>query len=132
MSRHTIRGEVLAGASEKLILDDGIFTEGHRVKSFTIIGANNGSIESKCVLSYGDSVTGIAFSDGNQFGWSIWDTDTTNGVRHFSLVDPDHVILQDMFITSLSGAASFLVEIEPITLTEAQGVLQLVKAKRQA
>lgn len=131
MSRHTIRGEVPAGSTEKLILDDGIFTQGHRVKSFTVIGANNGTIASSCVLSYQDSVTGIAFSDGNQIGWALWDTDTTNGVRHFSLVDPDHVIQQDLFITSLSGGGSFLVEIEPVTLTEAQGVLQLVKAKRQ-
>jgi len=132
MSRHTIRGEVLAGQRELLILDDGVFTQGHRVTSFVIIGANNGATASECVLSYGEDVTGIAFSDGNQFGWALWDADTTTGNRHFSLVDPDHVIQQDLFIHSLSGQASFLIEVEPVTLTEAQGVLQLVKAKRQA
>lgn len=133
MPRHTIRGTLLAGTTERLILDDGVFTEGHRVKSISIIGANNGDVSSNVVLHYSKNAPAIIdLSDGDQIGWAIWNIDTTNGERLFSLLDPDHVSTQDLHITSLSGACGFLIEVEPVTLTEAQGVLQLVKQTRQS
>lgn len=133
MARHTIRGQLSALATERLILDDGVFTQGHRVISINIIGPNNGAISSTCVLHYSSTAPAeISISDGDQIGWALWNTDTTNGERLFTLIDPDHVITQDLHITSLDAAAGFLIEIEPVELTEAQGVLQLVKAKRQS
>lgn len=133
MPIHTMRGYCLAGSFERLLVDDGIFTHGHRIKSLTIIGANNGDIEAKAVLSYSvQNPIQIQFMDGNQIGWAIWDTDTTAGTRHFSLVDKEQIAQQDLYIHALTGALNYLVEVEPITMTEAQGVLQLVKSKRQA
>lgn len=133
MARHTIRGQLSAAATERLILDDGVFTQGHRVKSIHIIGPNNGANSATCVLHYSSTpAPEISISDGDQIGWALWNTDTTNGERLFTLIDPDHVITQDLHITSLDAAAGFLIEIEPVELTEAQGVLQLVKAKRQS
>ena len=133
MVRHTIRGSLQGGTTERLILDDGIFTMGHRVKSISIIGANNGSISSTVVLHYSRNAPAIIdIADGDQIGWALWNTDTTNGERLFTLLDPDHVSTQDLHITSLDAACGFLIEIEPVTLTEAEGVLQLVKQTRQS
>lgn len=133
MARHTIRGTLLAGATERLILDDGIFTMGHRVKSISIIGANNGSVPATVVLHYSrNAPTIIDLSDGDQIGWALWNIDTTNGERLFTLLDPDHVSTQDLHITSLDAACGFLVEVEPVSLTEAEGVLQMVKQSRQS
>jgi hypothetical protein len=113
-------------------MDDGQFTRGHKVTGVHIIGANNGTIEGVGVLSYSDAVPGqINMDDSDQFGWTFWDADTTTGNRMISILDPDHVVLQDLFLHSIIGGFDFLVTIEPITLTESQGVLQLVKHKRQ-
>jgi hypothetical protein len=133
MARHTIRGTIDAGATERLILDDGVFTMGHRVKSISIIGANNGSIPATVVLHYSrNAPLVIDLADGDQIGWALWNIDTTNGERLFTLLDPDHVSTQDLHITSLDSQCGFLVEVEPVMLTEAEGVLQLVKQTRQS
>lgn len=132
MARHTIRGVVAANQTKRLIMDDGIFTKGHKVTGIHIIGVNNGAIEGIGVLSYSSSsITAIDFDDSNQFGWAFWDGDTTNGNRMHMVLDPDHAVLQDLFIHSVQGAFNYIITIEPIALTEAQGVLQLVKHKRQ-
>jgi len=133
MPRHTIRGSLDALGTERLIIDDGIFTMGHRVKSISIIGAVNGEISATVVLHYSKTAPSfIDLADGDQLGWALWNTDTTNGERLYSLIDPDHITNQDLHISSLDGACGFLIEVEPITLTEQQGVLQLVKQTRQA
>jgi len=133
MARHTIRGSVDSLTTERLILDDGIFTQGHRVKSISIIGSNNGAISATAVLHYSKIQPPIIdLSDGDQIGWALWNTDTTNGERLFTLIDPDHVSTQDLYISSLDAGFGFLIEIEPVNLTEAQGVLQMVKQTRQA
>jgi len=134
MAIHTLRGVVSPFNSPmRLLVDDGRFTEGHRVKSFTIVGGNDGINEGKAILHYSDNTpAGMSFDEGDQIGWAIWDTDSTAGVRHFSLIDPDHLINADLHISCIAGnVVNFLIELEPITLTEAQGVLQLVKSKRQ-
>jgi hypothetical protein len=135
MAVHTLRGIVNVGNSPlRLFVDDGRFTEGHRVKSFTIIGGNNGISEGKAVLTYSETgATSIDFENSDQIGWAIWDTDTTLGGRHFSIVDPDHLVNADLYISTITAnAINFIIEVEPVTMTEAQGVLQLIKAKRQA
>lgn len=132
MARHTIRGTLPAGGSKQLILDDGLFTQGHRVVSIQIIGANNGDIGATAVLSRSSSAPPLfLFEDSNQIGWALWDADTTTGNRMVTVIDPDHVIQQELWIHGLTGGFNFLIELSPITLTEPQGVLQLVKAKRQ-
>jgi hypothetical protein len=132
MARHTIRGRVGPGATKRLIMDDGMFTQGHKVTNLQIIGANNGTIESTAVLSYSDAIVPqINFDDSNQFAWVFWDNDTTNGSRQHLVLDPDHAVLQDLFIHAVGGGCDYLLTIEPITLTEPQGVLQLIKHKRQ-
>jgi hypothetical protein len=135
MAVHTLRGIVnTANSPLRLFVDDGRFTEGHRVKSFTILGGNNGINEGKAVLTYSAAgATSIDFENSDQIGWAIWDTDTTLGGRHFSVIDPDHLVNADLYISTItSNAINFLIEVEPVTMTEAQGVLQLVKSKRQA
>jgi hypothetical protein len=132
MARHSIRGRVPANGVKRLIMDDGLFTQGHKVTNIQIIGANNGSIEGIGVLSYSAATIGqINFDDSNQFGWVFWDADTTNGTRQQLVLDPDHAVLQDLFIHSVFGGFDYMVTLEPIKMTEAQGVLQLVKHKRQ-
>lgn len=132
MAVHTMRGRVPAGGFDRLVADDGQFTQGHLVKSVHIIGANNGSIGAIGVLSRtADVVASINMDDSQQIAWSIWDADTTTGNRLITVIDHEQVVSQELFIHGVSGAFDYIVELEPITMTENQGVLQLVKAKRQ-
>jgi len=97
-----------------------------------VIGANNGAIPATVVLHYNPiPPANIDLSDGNQIGWGLWNTDTTNGERLFTLIDPNHVITQELFVTSLDGGCGIMITTDTVSLTEAEGVLQLVKAKRQ-
>jgi hypothetical protein len=102
------------------------------VTSFQIIGGLNGSLPAEVVLHYSNTApNSINFEQSDQFGWALWDADTTTGNRHFSIVDPDHVVNADLHVTSLSGQANFIITVEPVVMSEPQGVLQLIKSKRQ-
>jgi len=46
----------------------------------------------------------------------------------FSVIDPDHVIQQDMFIHAIGAQLSYLIVLEEIEMTPPQAVLQLTKA----
>ena len=133
MAIHSMRGQLGPSDTRTLIMDDGIFTQGHVITKLTIIGGNNGSLPAEVVLSYSSTMpTSIDFEDSDQIGWALWDADTTTGNRHFFLIDPEHAGLQDLFIHSLGAACNYLVELQPVDFTEAQGVLQLIKHARQA
>jgi len=128
----TIRVDILAGATERLIIDDGRFTQGQRIDSLAVIGSNNGANPATVVLHYNPIAPAIIdISDGQQIGWALWNTDTTNGERLYSLIDPNHIITQELFVTSLDGGCGVMITTRDVSLTEAEGVLQLVKQKRQ-
>lgn len=129
---NTIRLDILPGATERIIIDDGRYTSGQRVDSLVVIGSNNGANPAEVVMHYNPTApANIDLSDGQQIGWGLWNTDTTNGERLFTAIDPNHIITQDLFITALTGGCGVMITTRTVSLSEAEGVLQLVKAKRQ-
>ena len=52
---------------------------------------------------------------------------------NFSVVDPEHVIIQDLYIRNIADTeqANYLIVLEEQNLTEDQAVLQLIKEVSQ-
>tara|TARA_Y100001937_G_C7120124_1_gene332166 strand:- start:783 stop:1193 length:411 start_codon:yes stop_codon:yes gene_type:complete len=127
----SLRGTIGAGESLRLILDDGRYKNGYVIKSFQVWSPtfnNNGH----AVLSYKKDAPSAALADdGNQIAWAAYADGTVNTTSSTAVIDPNHVVNQDLFVHGFNASLSFLVVIEPITMTDAQGLLQLVKASRQ-
>lgn len=128
----SLRGYIGSGTDpQRIIVDDGRFTYGFCVKEFYIWSPTFDS-QVFGVLSYNeDTITQADAGDGNQIAWANYNDSTTNATNQQAIIDPDHIVIQDLYVHTIGAAASYLIVIEPVRLTEAEGVLQLVKASRQ-
>jgi len=143
MKTHTLRGHLEGPVGPdpevyRLVVDDGRLNHGYRIKSFTIWRNNIGSANDvQAILGTTEdcaSGLGVTFamnaSDNSQLAWALWDGNTTQAQWGWSLVDPDHIVQQDMFI-AITAPTNYLIEMEAVELNEAATVLQLVKSKQR-
>lgn len=134
MSRHTLRGRVDAGDTLRLIIDDGMLNQGHKVVEFHVWAQSIASGDDPaCVLakSY-DANPSWDASDNRQIGWAGQTTTNTTRMMQFDLLDPDAIVVQDLFLINIgTTVANYLVVIEPIHLTDDQAVMQLIKERSQ-
>ena len=135
MRAYTLRGRLGAGVSRRLIVDDGRFTHGMIVKEFYVWAKSISSSEDpECILTKQETaISAMDASESNQIGWAGQTNTNATRTMDFSIVDPDHVITQDLFIKNIAitSDANFMVVLEPIVLSEDQGVLQLIKEVSQ-
>jgi hypothetical protein len=137
---HTLRGQVQDGVVKRLVVDDGRLTHGFRITKFMVAG-NPTSSANDCfaTLGYQGSFPEIwNWSDGNQFAWASSLVSQTGGVLDpFELVDPNHVILRDLYIIGQVGAAggteiiNYYIEMEAVEVDEYQSVMALIKERSQ-
>ena len=135
MARHTLRGRVGAQETKRLIVDDGILTQGHKVVAFHVwsIGLGTGD-DPECILGKdSDMNSEWDASDNRQIGWAAQTTTATTRMMQFELIDPDHIIINDLYIYNRSATdpANYMVLIEPVTLSDDEAVLQLIKERSQ-
>ncbi len=127
----TLRGQLTGNDTRRLIIDDGNFQHGVRVLEFYVWPASPADWrDATIVLCLDDDIHSTADADDNrEIGWSIFNT---TGRTSQTVVAPDHIGVQDLFITS-AGTTTFnyIVVIEPVQMTEAQGILQLIKERSQ-
>ena len=135
MKQHTLRGRVDPNATKRLILNDGRLNHGMVVKEFyvwTISQASGDDVD--CILSLSGTVTGeMDASDNRQIGWARETTSATSRIMSTSIIDPDHVVVQDLWISNIgtNGAANYLVILEAKELNDNESVLQLIKERSQ-
>ena len=136
-NRRSLRGQVVAGGEDRIIIDDGMFTNGYKVVEFKVWATNQASgADPECYLSLGESA-GDKFSafDNRQIAWAGMSTTSGTRLFDFSIVDPNHIVISDLYVrnidTAANALANYLVIIEPVTLTEPQGVLALIKERSQ-
>lgn len=134
MAIHTLRGQLAANEMRRLILDDGMFTEGHRITSFEVfVTSLSGSDDPQAILALSDKIgTSMDAGDSRQIGWSIQAATNTTRIMSWNLIDPDHVVLRDLFIRNISAdECNYIVTLEPVRISEDQAVLQLIKESSQ-
>lgn len=134
MARHTLRGQVNTLETKRLILDDGMLTSGHRVVEFHIFATNTTlGDDPACILGLQANMGGNwNAGDNRQIGWASQKTSPTEFLQSFSLLDPDHIIIRDLYIYNYSShVANYLIVTEPVELSHDESVLQLIKERSQ-
>jgi hypothetical protein len=138
MKRRTLRGLLPDGEIRKLIVDDGNFNQGYKVLEFHVFTTSlTGSRDVNCVLGLDSDMKQVFdASDNRQIGWASQQNNigAQEGLGNFSLVDPDHIVLRDLYVANFSpagGYANYLIIVEPVELTDDQAVLTLIKERSQ-
>lgn len=132
---YTFRGTMApTEATRSLVVDDGRFTHGFIIESLHIWAAGSSlpglaGAQNALLSLYETPPTTMNALEAGTIAWAVWNVDTTNQFNYWSILDPDHVINQDLFLHNMSGTAfNYLITMKPIVMSPEQGVLQLVKA----
>lgn len=138
MAIRTLRGTLTSGERRRLILDDGQFTHAVRVQRFQVFGVDptNGSNDCSGVLALDEDGLQVNFraDDNRQIAWSSYYIGQNHGINPpWGIIDPDHIVVRDLWVTanSTNGDINFLVELETVTITEDHAVLALLKEVSQ-
>ena len=113
MKTYTLRGNLREGVVKRLIIDDGRLTHAMRITKFVVAGDPNFSGDDVyAVLGYQGTFPQLwDWGDNNQIAWASTNTAGQAGLNSpFTLVDPDHLIIRDLYIRGqigASGGASF-------------------------
>ena len=152
IGNYTVRGTMTAaddGASEatwkKITLFDGRFDTGYRITRF-VIAAEQSSSAQDCS---GKLATEITYTTSAGLG-SHWDWDDnreiawcstqnfTTSIRegNFELVDPDNLVIEDLYVSLVSNAGparvNYFIQMEKYDISDDQGALAMVRNRSQA
>jgi len=136
----TLRGIVRTNQGvRRLIVDDGQFTRAYRVTRFEVISADPSISSGDCYGTLALDEDGARIwnlGDNRQIGWAGQNMTASSGPdRNFSLLDPDHIVVRDLWVfgsgTGATAGYQYFVELEMIDITEDQAVLALIKERSQ-
>lgn len=136
MKQRSLRGRLEDTNVHRLIVDDGRTTHGYLVKEFHVWVDGGGAEGVYAVLGnqYDMSPGGNA-GDNRQIAWAGngWSTGANPVASSFNVVDPDHVIITDLYIQRINPVdnCNYLVILEPITLSEDEAIMALIKERSQ-
>jgi hypothetical protein len=140
MKRRTLRGQFTEGTTKRLVVDDGRLNNGYRITQFVVSGEPSSSANDAYATLSLDPNSPLVWdwSDNRQIAWASTNIVSTSGANTaFELVDPNHVVLQDLYIqgqVSTSGGTApinYLVVLEPISLSDDEAILTLIKERSQ-
>jgi len=130
--RRTLRGLLAGNELRRLVVDDGRLNHGYIVKEFHVWSSSlSGQRNPEFVLSLNETTPdGWRADITGQIGWAgmIVDLGGVESLQSFSLIDPDHVVLRDLYVKSISAdGGNYMVVLETIDLTENETILTLIK-----
>ena len=134
MKTYTLRGRLANGEKKLLVVDDGRLNHGMKVKEFHVWGVDFDSL-AEMTLCLNEENVGAQFdaSNGNQIAWSS--QAGAPGVPtqyNFSLIDPNHVVVQDLVLNNFgTQIGNYMVILEPVTLSDDEAILALIKERQQ-
>lgn len=138
---HTLRGKVTEGTIKQLIVDDGRLTHGYRVTRF-VVANDQTQAGASCFATLGlDDKLTLAWDweNNNQIAWSSVRSSGSNGLEGpaFELVDPEHVVVRDLFIRAQIGGSdpqvvNYFIQLEEMELSDWQAIVQLTKENAQS
>ena len=148
---YTARGAIRTDNSiNRIILDDGSFTTGYRIVEFRICTADvdNTSLRGfacKMVTDEGAALSPSAginfnFDNNEEIGWAMfcWDANSPQNLIEWSLIDPDNLVIQDLFLIADEGVSSadvkmnYFIRMEKYEITDWRGALGMVRNRSQA
>ena len=144
IGEYTCRGTILEGQEERIILFDGSWETGFKVKSFDIWSSSIGSSGNDCAARLSTDEIGpmptsgdmMNAADNRQIAWAAVQAGTNGFGPLASIVDPDNMIIQDMYISGQHGGSSqeinYLITMEKYDITDWEGAYAMVRNRSQA
>lgn len=146
IGEYTTRGTVRSdNVMNRIILDDGNFETGYRVVEFVIAAhdMDNTSVNNFVakLLTDDDTSSGLNWNwDNNEeIAWSAYshDANANSAPNTFTLVDPDNLIIQDLFILADEGSGAdrklnYFMRLEKYDISDSQAALAMVRNRSQA
>lgn len=136
MSIRTLRGQLTDANVKQLVVDDGRLNHGYIVKEFHVWvdGGGNEGVYAVLGKEYDMGAGGDA-ADARQIAWAgnAWSTGANLAATSFSVVDPDHVVIRDLYIQRINPAdpCNYLIVLEQKELSNDESILQLIKERSQ-
>ena len=141
MKIHTLRGRIEEGQLKQLIVDDGRLSHGLKVVKFIVAPEMTASSQGvNAVLGLDDKITADwDWENGNQIAWATSSMSGSSNMEApgFQLVDPNHIVIRDLYIRgtvtgSTPQALNYYVELEAISISEFEAIVQLTKETSQS
>jgi hypothetical protein len=140
MKVHTLRGRVEEGEIKRLIVDDGRLTHAMKVIGLWCCADETTSVnDAKITLSLQSSAPiEWDWGDNRQIAWASTNLSNVAGADNpFMLIDPNHLVINDLYISGRVGTTggnsyiNYLVLLQAQDISEDQSVLQLIKERSQ-
>lgn len=141
MRTHTLRGRIEEGQLKQLIVDDGRLSHGLKVVKFIVAPEMTASSQAvNAVLGLDDKITADwDWENGNQIAWATSAMGGSSSMENpgFQLVDPNHIVIRDLYIRgtvtgSTPQALNYYIELEAINISEFEAIVQLTKETSQS
>lgn len=129
----TLRGKLKANSTERVIMDDGVFTDGWVVVGFDVFPTSGTGLDVQGLLSLDEDgcTGGWDASDNRQIAWSFMFIGTNGGATD-SWIVPSHVVVRDLWIENFSNdPMNYLIRIERQYLSDDQAILALIQERSQ-
>jgi hypothetical protein len=144
-SMRTLRGQLqgIGNLKRELLLDDGLINQGYRITGFFVWSGIRDDNFCQATLS---SQPKIAGSDQNasintEIAWTTYGTVTgpltAGAVYHDRIIDEDHVINRDLFISMVSASSNvnqtwnYLITMESRKLSDDEAILAIIREEAQ-
>lgn len=134
--RRTLRGILETSELRRLIIDDGRLNHGYRVTSFKVFPdvPAGGTQQTAVILGLDyDMTSNFDASDSRQIGWAMASYGGALEQAPLQVLDSDHVILMDLYISNLNpnDKVNYLIELETVELNDDEAILTLIKERSQ-
>ena len=136
MRTRSFRGQLEISEQRRIIVDDGRYTHGMRIVSlhiFPVIGGGT-QLTSVTLATQDISNPDLDAGDSRQIGWATLGFGGANvDTQTQAVIDPEHVIINDLYVrnNNANDPVNYLIIAEPITMTDDQAILQLIKERGQ-
>jgi hypothetical protein len=132
---HTLRGQLTfpMAAPLRSQLFNGSFTKNFKVIDVNIFPESTVNNDAMLIMHFDDVVKVLADADDNaQFGWATMDY---GGGPSTSYVDPDHIIVNDLFCSVLAanpGTINYVIKLQRVVTSMPAAILDEVKSRSQS
>ncbi len=126
----------------QLILDDGRINVGYRVIDFRIwnadmIGGNAFGVQGHLAMGLEPTSALPLASDNREIGWAAYNTASGNIITDFRLVDPDHIVVRDLFLifpqvfNIFEESVNYYILLEEYDITDQEAIISIIKEESQ-
>jgi len=133
---YTLRASVLSRSTARFQLDNGDFNSGFRVIRMDLWQAGGTAI-SDVILHTNDQNTAVtlvfpSFENNRQIAWGSVARDTAGYTKNI-VIDPNHVIVNDLYCTNNDSGTNVevMIILEKIEISDSENILYQIKERAQ-